>query len=92
MHDENLQQIKNKNGVMKKIESCHTGIIEGYVIEGHVPAKDIQRLLKEKPKIAGIAVPGMPQGSPGMEGHGYDSFHTLSFESNGKIGLYSSHE
>ena len=62
-----LDSLKANNGVPPKLASCHTGLIEGYVIEGHVPAADILRLLKEKPRVAGLAVPGMPMGSPGME-------------------------
>jgi hypothetical protein len=55
-------------GMPQKFGSCHTALIQGYVIEGHVPAADIQRLLKEKPKALGLSVPGMPIGSPGMDG------------------------
>ena len=62
-----LSALKVANGVPRRLASCHTATIEGYVIEGHVPAKDIERLLRERPKVAGLAVPGMPLGSPGME-------------------------
>ena len=63
----NLDALKASNGVPRRLASCHTATVEGYVIEGHVPAADIVRLLAERPKVAGLAVPGMPMGSPGME-------------------------
>ncbi len=62
-----LQQLKAKYGVPPNMVSCHTAIVDGYVVEGHVPAQEVQRLLKERPPVKGIAVPGMPVGSPGME-------------------------
>jgi hypothetical protein len=62
-----LQAIKHRIGVPADLGSCHTAEVEGYFVEGHVPASDIRRLLKERPKAKGIAVPGMPAGSPGME-------------------------
>ena len=62
-----IDEIKTTRGVPRQARSCHTAVVGGYVVEGHVPAADIQRLLKERPAIAGIAVPGMPIGSPGME-------------------------
>ena len=63
---------RNRLGVDPKFGSCHTGLVSGYAIEGHVPAQDIKRLLKEKPTAIGLAVPGMPVGSPGMDGPAYD--------------------
>ena len=69
VHDvENLAAIKRMAGVPQDQSSCHTAMIDGYVIEGHVPASAIERLLAERPEIHGLTVPGMPQGSPGMEG------------------------
>ena len=62
-----LTSLKNENGVPAELGSCHTALVDGYVIEGHVPAGDIARLLEERPKVAGLAVPEMPLGSPGME-------------------------
>jgi len=62
-----LDQIKRQAGITDKLASCHTGKIDGYVVEGHVPAADIKRLVSEKPDVAGLTVPGMPIGSPGME-------------------------
>ena len=64
---EDLAPVKARFGVSPELQSCHTGIIEGYVIEGHVPAPDVARLLKERPEATGLSVPGMPVGSPGME-------------------------
>ena len=64
----NLREVKARVGVPKELSSCHTGLISGYVVEGHVPVHAIQRLLAEKPAAIGLAVPGMPMGSPGMEG------------------------
>jgi len=62
-----LTQIKKSRGVPDQVQSCHTAVVNGYVVEGHVPASDVNRLLKEKPAITGIAVGGMPAGSPGMD-------------------------
>jgi hypothetical protein len=64
---DDVQAIKNKYGVTQELASCHTALINGYVIEGHVPANDIRTLLKNKPDVVGITVPGMPNGTPGME-------------------------
>ncbi len=64
---EDLAPIRNKHGVPFELSSCHTGVIAGYVVEGHVPPADVVRLVREKPKALGITVPGMPIGSPGME-------------------------
>ena len=64
-------------GMPAKLGSCHTAVINGYVIEGHVPAEDIKRLLKEKPDALGLSVPGMPAGSPGMEGSGEPEPYTV---------------
>lgn len=70
-------------GIKEKYASCHTGLINGYAIEGHVPVADIQRLLKEKPKAKGLAVPGMPMGSPGMEGPYKDAYSVLLINDEG---------
>lgn len=86
-----MSEVKRGLGVPESMESCHTGVVNGYVIEGHVPAADIQRLLKEKPKVAGLAVPGMPMGSPGMEGPRTDRYDVLSFDKSGKTAVYAKH-
>ncbi len=81
-----------QGGVTDDLSSCHTAKVGGYTVEGHVPAADIQRMLKEKPAIAGIAVPGMPQGSPGMEQGGMkDPFDTVAFTKDGKKTVYAKH-
>lgn len=64
---ENLTSVKAAYGVPARLQSCHMAIVDGYVIEGHVPAEDIRRLLEERPDATGLAVPGMPLGAPGME-------------------------
>ena len=78
--------------VPERLYSCHTAFVGGYVVEGHVPAEDIQRLLAEKPKIAGIAVPGMPAGSPGMEvGNRKDRYDVVAFNRDGTTRVFASH-
>ncbi|KAB2943611.1 MAG: DUF411 domain-containing protein [Hyphomicrobium sp.] len=73
-----MTPIKQKYGVGKNLEGCHTAVIGGYVVEGHVPVGSINRLLSEKPAIKGITLPGMPPGSPGMSGSKTGSFEILS--------------
>ncbi len=85
-----MSPIKEKMGVPSNLQSCHTAVIGGYVIEGHVPADVIARLLKEKPNIKGLAVPGMPMGSPGMDGPRKDPYDVVTFDQNGKISVYTS--
>lgn len=84
---------KTKYKVPKNMESCHTGYVDGYFLEGHIPAEDIQKLLQEKPKdIIGLSVPNMPIGSPGMEqGHYKESFNTYAIKKDGSIILWSKH-
>jgi len=82
---------KREYGLPPELASCHIGIVDGYVVEGHVPADDVIRMLKEKPAIKGIAVPGMPIGSPGMEGPNPDRYETLSFDANGTIEVFATH-
>jgi hypothetical protein len=84
--------IKKANSVPPSLSSCHTALIDGYIIEGHVPAEDIFRLLKERPAVAGIAVPGMPIGSPGMEGRNPQPFKVIAFGTDGETKEFSSHE
>jgi len=86
-----MSGIKRGLGVPERLESCHTGVVNGYVIEGHVPAADIKRLLKQKPKVAGLAVPGMPMGSPGMEGPRKDRYEVLSFDKTGRTRVFAKH-
>lgn len=91
--DEELQARKAKLGVGPRLASCHTAIVNGYVVEGHVPAADIQRMLKEKPAIIGIAAPGMPVGSPGMEvpGGRKDTYDVVAFSKGGATRVYARH-
>lgn len=87
---DDMQSVKQKYGVPAAMQSCHTAVIDGYVIEGHVPVRDIQRMLKVKPKIVGIAVPGMPVGTPGMEmGGRKDPYKVVSFDKEGKFEIFS---
>jgi hypothetical protein len=83
--------IKRTLGVPGAITACHTAIVNGYLIEGHVPAQDIDRLLAQKPRIAGLAVPGMPAGSPGMEGATAQRYQVLTFDKSGKTTIFASH-
>lgn len=91
VHDvANLEPIKRQHGVTASLASCHTGVINGYVIEGHVPADLVQRLLKERPRIAGLAVPGMPQGSPGMETGRKDAYDVIAWDARGRTSVFAS--
>lgn len=87
-----LPAIRAKYKVPRTLQSCHTAIVDGYVVEGHVPAADIRRLLATRPKVLGIAVPGMPLGSPGMEqGSRRDSYAVMSFDAAGKTAIFAEH-
>jgi hypothetical protein len=87
---EDVSPVKARGGVPGELQSCHTALIGGYVIEGHVPADVIQQLLTERPKVAGIAVPGMPVGSPGMEqGSRVDPYQVIAFTKDGKRSVYA---
>ena len=72
VHDVGNSAVRAKLGLPQRLGSCHTALVGGYLIEGHVPAADVHKLLKEKPKALGITVPGMPIGSPGMDGPEYN--------------------
>jgi len=90
---EDMTAIKAKHRVPSNLRSCHTALIGGYVVEGHVPAADVQRMLKDRPAMLGIAVPGMPIGSPGMEvagmkPHPYD---VLAFDKTGETRVFASY-
>lgn len=69
--------------------SCHTGVIEGYVVEGHVPARELKRLLAERPRALGLAVPAMPRGSPGMEDPVTDPYDVLLVQRDGRYSTYA---
>ncbi len=82
---------RQKLGMPQKYGSCHTAVIDGYLIEGHVPVSDIKRLLSEKPKAVGLAVPGMVVGSPGMEGPNPKPYQTLIIKPDGVSSVFASH-
>jgi hypothetical protein len=92
-HDtEAMDSVKQHEGVPLAVRSCHTGRVGGYVIEGHVPAETVRRLLREKPAdIAGLAVPGMVTGSPGMEGPYPEHYQVLAFTRDGATRVYEQH-
>lgn len=86
VHDTGNSAVRAKLGLPQRLGSCHTALVGGYLLEGHVPAADVRRLLKEKPKALGLAVPGMPVGSPGMDGPEYggrkDAYDVLLVSKN----------
>ncbi|MBV7337249.1 DUF411 domain-containing protein [Chloroflexi bacterium TSY] len=87
-----LSAVKVEHGVLPQAQSCHTALVDGYVIEGHVPADAIHQLLAERPDVTGLAVPGMPIGSPGMEmeGYGVQPFDVLTFDDSGNTETFMS--
>ena len=92
VHDtDNVNAVKVQHGVTHDLQSCHTALVDGYVLEGHVPAEVVRRFLAERPMFAGLAVPGMPMGSPGMEGPYKDRYDVIAFRRDGAREVYSSH-
>lgn len=95
VHDSGNTDARARVGIPQRLGSCHTAVVAGYAIEGHVPADDIRRLLREKPKALGLAVPGMPIGAPGMDGPEYrgrkDAYDVLLVERNGTTSVYRSY-
>jgi hypothetical protein len=89
---EDLDAVKKMAGVPGELQSCHTARIDGYTIEGHVPAADVERLLSERPKVDGLAVPGMPSGSPGMENGEKDPYDVVTFTRKGETKVFSSYK
>lgn len=89
----NLNEIKAENGITRELASCHTAFVDGYIVEGHVPIEDVQRLLKERPDAIGLTVPGMPIGSPGMEvpGREADKYDVLLIAKDGSTTVFASH-
>ncbi len=88
-HDVNdLTGIKNMHKIPPGLRTCHTGLVDGYVVEGHVPAHFVTQLLEQKPDIAGIGVPGMPIGSPGMEGAYNESYDVLAYTRDGRTAVF----
>ena len=88
---ENTAEYRRKYGVPEKLMSCHTGVVNGFAIEGHVPAREIQRLLSSGSKAKGLAVPGMPAGSPGMEGPRTDAYSVVLFDAHGGTSIYQNY-
>ncbi|WP_026354590.1 DUF411 domain-containing protein [Massilia niastensis] len=85
---DNPSDYRERGGIPNELGSCHTGMVQGYAIEGHVPASEIKRLLAENPKAKGLAVPAMPLGSPGMEGPRKDPFDVLLVHANGRTTVF----
>lgn len=88
---DDMSLVKRSYGIPRALTSCHTAVVGDYLVEGHVSAEDIVQLLKQKPAIKGIAVPGMPIGSPGMEGKNPQAFDVISFNADGETEVFSSH-
>jgi hypothetical protein len=90
---QNLATVKDRYAVPPELQSCHTAIVDGYIIEGHVPAAEIERLMTERPDIAGLAVPGMPVGSPGMEveGAATQPYDVIAFDKVGNTEVFASY-
>ena len=87
---DDIDKVKHERGVPDSAASCHTAVVNGYLVEGHVPADAVLKMLKDKPAIAGIAVPGMPMGAPGMEvpSGQKDAYSIVSFDKAGKTTVY----
>lgn len=88
-YTDDLQAIKREHGIDRRLEACHTALVDGYLVEGHVPADEIRRLLDERPAVRGLAVPGMPHGSPGMEGLRNEAYQVLQFTKEGELSVFS---
>jgi hypothetical protein len=91
---QNPSVMKSEYQIPKELQSCHTAIVDGYIIEGHVPVAEIERLLAERPDILGLAVAGMPVGSPGMEVKGSPAkpFEVIAFDADGQQMVFASYE
>ena len=88
---DNIPASRKKLGMPDKLGSCHTSKVGNYVVEGHVPAQDIQRLLKEKPKALGLAIPSMPPGVPGMDIPNSPPYETLLVQADGTTSVFAKH-
>jgi hypothetical protein len=94
VHDEeNMDGIKDEMGVPKDLRSCHTALLGAYLVEGHVPAADLRRLLAERPAIVGLAAPGMPRSGPGMAvpGAPHEAYEVVAFGKDGKTRVFAQH-
>lgn len=88
---EDMDPVKRKAGIPEAMESCHTAYVGGYLVEGHVPASDIKRMLAERPAIKGLAVPGMPSSAPGMDSPEREPFAVLAFDAKGTTSVFASY-
>jgi hypothetical protein len=90
---EGMDEVKDWLGVPKAVRSCHTAQVDRYLLEGHVPAADVRRLLRERPKVMGLAAPGMPASAPGMDepGKPHEAYEILAFQSDGATQIYAKH-
>ena len=91
IHVNDTGVIRRRHGIPDKFGGCHTGVIEGYALEGHVPAREIRRLLKQRPKAKGLAVPGMPAGSPGMPSDRPQHYDVLLVKADGTATIFQSY-
>jgi hypothetical protein len=89
---DDMSVVKAELGIPKPLQSCHTAVVNGYKVEGHVPASDIKKMLTKKTDIAGISVPGMPAGTPGMEmGDRKDPYQVISYDKQGQFAVFNQH-
>jgi hypothetical protein len=86
---DNPEAYRARYGIPHALGGCHTALVEGYAVEGHVPAQDLRKLLAERPKARGLAVPGMPGGSPGMEGSRPEPYEVLLVHADGRASVYA---
>jgi len=92
LHSEQMDRVKAQLGVPEALGSCHTARVGDYLVEGHVPAQDVKRMLEEKPAVAGLSAPGMPLGSPGMEGpYPAERYEVIAFDREGKASVFAQH-
>ncbi len=94
VNTEDLATVKREMGIPPRLASCHTVVVGSYLVEGHVPAADVKRLLAQRPRVRGLAVPGMPVGSPGMEQGApanYDRYDVIAFSADGSTSVFASH-
>ncbi len=88
---EEMDSVKKQAGIPEALESCHTAFIADYIVEGHVPAENIRKILAERPKIRGLAVPGMPSSAPGMDSPDREPYTVYSFDAQGASEVYASY-
>lgn len=88
---ESTAEARKANGIPDRLASCHTATVKGYVVEGHVPAADVKKLLLQRPAAKGLAAPGMPMGSPGMEGPTSQKYSVLLLDRSGQVSVFQKH-